>query len=80
MMEANNATLSFPRDFLTTWAGGGISFDESIESGDVSLTGKRSIVAEFFKKFELAEGSDPFGLGGSIDAKYLFSVITVVTF
>ena len=63
MIEANDATLSFPSDFLSTWAGGGISFDESIESGDVSLTGKRSIVAEFFKKFELAEGSDPFGLG-----------------
>jgi len=63
MTEVNDATPSFPRDFLCIWAGGGISFDEGIESSDISLTGESSIIAKFFKKFELAEGSDPFGLG-----------------
>lgn len=60
--ESRDATLSFPREFLSNWAGGGMSFDEGIESGDVVLEGDRNAVAEFFEKFEPAKGTGPFGM------------------
>ena len=60
--ESRDATLSFPREFLSIWAGGVTSFDDGIESGDVLLAGDRSVVTEFFEKFEPAEGAGPFGM------------------
>ena len=61
--EGCHATLSFPRRFLSAWAGGGPGFEEGIESGDVALDGDRAIVAEFFSKFEPAGGTGQFALG-----------------
>ncbi len=61
--ERCDAVLSFPRQFLSDWAGGGPSFEEGIESGAVSLQGDRRVVAEFFSKFEPAGGSANFALG-----------------
>ena len=60
--ESCDATLSFPRNFLSTWAGGTVSFCDGIDSGDVLLSGERDLVAAFFDKFEPPEGSGPFGL------------------
>jgi alkyl sulfatase BDS1-like metallo-beta-lactamase superfamily hydrolase len=60
--ESRDATLSFPREFLSIWAGGVKSFDDGIESGDVSLAGDRSVVTKFFEKFEPPEGTGPFGM------------------
>lgn len=57
-----DATLSFPRQFLSTWASGSVSFAEGIASGEVQLTGDEKAVSEFFDKFEPAEGSGPFGM------------------
>ena len=59
---SRDATLTFAREFLSTWAGGGVSFEEGIENGDVVLDGDRNAVSAFFKKFEPGEGSGPFGL------------------
>jgi len=61
--EQLDATLSFPREFLSNWAGGGVSFEDGIENGDVDLAGERGVVTEFFEKFEPSQGSGPFGLG-----------------
>lgn len=61
--ERCDASLSFPRQFLSTWAGGGPGFEEGIESGEVALEGDRAIVVEFFSKFEPASGSGGFALG-----------------
>ena len=47
---------------LSAWAAGGPSFEEGIESGEVSLAGERSVVAEFFSKFEPAGGGGDFAL------------------
>ena len=60
--ESRDAALTFPRAFLSNWAGGGISFDKGIESGDVNLEGDRNAVTTFFEKFEPAEGTGPFGM------------------
>lgn len=60
--ETCDATLSFPRKFLSAWAGGGVTFDDGIDAGDVQLDGDRSAATEFFTKFEPAEGSGPFGM------------------
>ena len=57
-----DASLTFPRRFLSAWAAGGPSFEEGIESGEVSLAGERSVVAEFFSKFEPAGGGGDFAL------------------
>ena len=61
--ERCDASLSFPRQFLSAWAGGGPSFEEGIESGEVSLEGDLSIVTDFFSKFEPASGGGDFALG-----------------
>ena len=61
--ETCDATLSFPRKFLSAWAGGGPGFEEGIESGEVSLEGDPSVVADFFSRFEPAGGSGDFALG-----------------
>ncbi len=58
-----DALLSFPRQFLSAWAGGGPSFEEGIESGDVSVGGDPSIVVDFFSKFEPASGNADFTIG-----------------
>ena len=58
-----DAWLSFPRQFLSAWAGGGPGFEEGIASGEVTLEGDPSIVAEFFSKFEPASGNADFALG-----------------
>ena len=61
--ESCDASLAFPRQFLSAWAGGGPSFEEGIESGAVSLEGDRATVGEFFSKFEPASGNADFALG-----------------
>ena len=61
--ESRDATLTFPRRFLSAWAGGGPSFEDGIESGEVALDGELSAVAEFFSKFEPAGGTADFALG-----------------
>ena len=61
--ETCDASLAFPRQFLSAWAGGGPGFEEGIESGAVSLEGDRAAVAEFFSKFEPAGGAGDFALG-----------------
>ena len=58
-----DASLSFPRQFLSAWAAGGPSFEEGIASGEVSLEGDLSTVSDFFSKFEPASGGADFGLG-----------------
>jgi alkyl sulfatase BDS1-like metallo-beta-lactamase superfamily hydrolase len=60
--EKCDAVLSFQREFLSIWAGGGTSFDDGIDSGDVSLDGDQNMVADFFEKFEPSEGTGPFGM------------------
>ena len=57
-----DAVLSFPRQFLSAWAGGGPGFEDGIDGGEVTLDGDRSAVTEFFSKFEPA-GGGTFGLG-----------------
>ncbi len=57
-----DAILRFKRHFLSEWAGGAVTFDEGIASGEVKLTGERSVVENFFDKFEPAEGSGLFGM------------------
>ena len=59
---ACNATLTFPRQFLSDWAGGGTNFEDGIDSGDVGLKGDRSAIGEFFSKFEPFGGTGYFGL------------------
>ncbi len=61
--ETCDATLSFPRKFLSAWAGGGPGFEEGIESGEVTLEGDPSVVADFFSRFEPAGGGADFALG-----------------
>ena len=61
--ERCDASLSFPRQFLSAWAGGGPSFEGGIESGEVSLEGELSTVTDFFSKFEPASGGGDFALG-----------------
>ena len=60
--DSCDATLTFKRQFLSDWAEGVADFEEGIDSGRVELTGNRSAIAEFFGKFEPAEGSGPFAM------------------
>ena len=60
--EECDATLTFERAFLSKWAGGSVSFEGSIETGDVSLDGDPANVTAFFSKFETAETIGRFGM------------------
>ena len=60
--DSCDATLTFKRQFLSDWAEGVADIEEGIDSGRVELTGDRSVIAEFFGKFEPAEGSGPFAM------------------
>jgi len=57
-----DATLSFPGKFLIEWASGGVSFDEGIESGTVTIEGDRDAVNSSFEKFEPMDGTGAFGM------------------
>ncbi len=60
--EKRDATLTFERAFLSNWAGGSASFEDGIDTGDVSLDGDPADVAAFFSKFETAETIGRFGM------------------
>tara|TARA_B100000315_G_C14562705_1_gene581326 strand:- start:100 stop:1800 length:1701 start_codon:yes stop_codon:yes gene_type:complete len=57
-----DATLRFPRKFLIEWASGGVSFDEGIENGTVTVEGDPDAVSSFFEKFEPMDGTGSFGM------------------
>lgn len=61
--DSCDASLSFPRRFLSAWAGGGASFEEGIQSGEVTLEGDPATVTEFFSKFEPSGSNADFALG-----------------
>lgn len=47
-----DATMSFDRPFLLKWVFGQVTFDEAVESGDVTIDGDVAVVADLLSKFE----------------------------